>query len=109
MGMGARGPESIEAAVNDKLFSFKFAKFQASNDIVFLSGLGIQVGGGAIGSTHFQSIHLSKKETQSYGLHANNASIGFFGVHWGTTAICHKACLLMTIELACKHNEVWDA
>ena len=41
MEMGARGPESIEAVVNDKLFAFKFAKFQAGNDVSLLSGLGI--------------------------------------------------------------------
>ena len=29
-------------------------------------------------------------------------------INWGTTAIGHKACFLVPIELACKHNEVWD-
>ena len=104
MEMGARGPESIEAVVNDKLFSFEFSKFRTSNDVVFLSGFSIQVGGGDVSGTHFQSIHLSKEETQMHGLHSNDASIGFFGINQSTTVICDKACLSMTIEFASEHN-----
>ena len=109
MEMGTRGSETVEAVVNHKLFAFEFTKFQASNDVVLLSCLGIQVGRGDISGAHFQSIHFGKKETQSYGLHVNDTSISFFRVHWGTTAICHQAGLSMTIKLAGEHNEVWDA
>ena len=109
METGSRGMESVEAAVDDKLFTFKFAKFGTSNDVPFLSGFGIEVGRGDIGGTDFQSIHLCKEETQMNGLHANDASIGLFGVNWSTAAIGYKACLVMTIKLACKHNEIGDS
>ena len=77
MEMGTRGLESIEAVVDDNPFSFKFAKFWTGNDVAFLSGLGIQVGGD-VSSTHLRPIHFGKEETQMHGLHSNNASIGFF-------------------------------
>ena len=89
MEMGSRGPKAIEAVVDYKRFAFEFTKFRASDDVALLSCFGMQVGGGNISGTHFQSVHFGKEETQSYGFHANYTSISLFGVHWGTTTICH--------------------
>ena len=78
MEAGTRSLESIKAAIKDKLLSFKFPKFRTSNDVPFLSGLGIQIGRGAIGGTNLQTIHLHKKESQLDCLHTNYTSICFF-------------------------------
>ena len=109
MEMGSGGPKAIEAVVDYKLFIFEFTKFGASNDVALLSCFHMQVGGGDVSGAYFRSVHFGKKETQSYCFHANDTSISFFRVHWGTTTVCHQAGLSMTIELAGKHNEVWDA
>ena len=58
----------------------------------------LQIGGGDIGGTSLQTIHLCEKEAKVHHFHTNDSIIRLFHVHRSTTAICHKSRLALTIE-----------